>query len=160
MRDVLRDVAPDVPIISLGSLQALIEESMTEELLLARLSAIVAGLATLLACAGTYAVVAFFVNTRIPEFGIRIALGARASHVAGVALRGTFVACLVGLVGGMGIFWAVSRLLAVHLYAVSPLDPFTLVAAVICLLGVTVVAAWSPALRATRVDPVVALRES
>jgi ABC-type antimicrobial peptide transport system permease subunit len=159
MRETLRDVAPDVWIISLGPLPALIEGSMTEELLLARLSAVVAGLAVVLACAGVYAVVGFSANTRIPEFGIRIALGARWSHVVAVALRGAIVASVAGVCVGLGIFWFASRLLAANLYGVSALDPITLMSALAGVLGVAFLAALFPALRGARVDPIVALRE-
>ena len=131
---------------------------MTEELLLARLSAVVASLAVLLACAGVYAVVGFSANARIPEFGIRIALGARWSHVVALALRGAIVASLAGVGVGLGIFWFASRLLAAHLYAVSPLDPITLISAVAGLLGVAFLAALFPAFRSARIDPMVALR--
>ena len=157
-RQVVRQIEPNLPIISPGTLRDEVERLIPEERMLAYLISVVAVFATLLGMAGIYAVVAYMVNERTREFGIRIALGAPASAVARNVLRGVGVLSLVGVAAGLALFAIASRMLATRVYGLSPLDPYTLAAATMLLLATAVGASWLPARRATRVDPTVALR--
>ena len=124
----------------------------------ASLSAIFGLLVLLLAVLGIYGVTAYSVTQRTREIGIRMALGAGANDVlrlvAGQGLRLIFFGLAVGLAGSLGL----SRFLASQLYGVSPTDPFTFIAIAVLLTGVALLASFIPARRATRVDPLIALR--
>jgi predicted permease len=115
-------------------------------------------LALLLAAVGLYGVVAYAVTQRTNEFGIRMALGARAVDVRRLVLRQGVRTALVGGAVGAGAAVAIGRALRSRLYGVDPLDPVSLLVVGALLATVTLVAAWLPARRASRVDPVVALR--
>jgi putative ABC transport system permease protein len=99
------------------------------------------------------------VSLRTHEIGIRMALGASAREVQGMVLRQGLTLAVLGLVAGTLAALALTRLLATQLYRVSPTDPETFVTVVAMLVAVSAVAAFIPARRATRVEPVVALRE-
>ena len=115
-------------------------------------------LALLLAAVGTYGVIAFGVNERTREIGVRMALGAQSSGVLAMVLReGVFLLALALPVATLGI-WAASRGLSGLLFGVSPVDPLTLVAAVGTLLVATLLACYLPARRAASVDPLIAIR--
>jgi ABC-type antimicrobial peptide transport system permease subunit len=115
-------------------------------------------LAVVLATVGVYGVMAYGVTQRTRELGIRLALGARASSVQAMVLRQGLGITLLGLGLGLVGALALSRLLTTLLYRVSPTDPKVLSAAVLILAGVSVVACLIPAIRATKVDPIDALR--
>ena len=132
--------------------------SLTNEHLFASLSTAFGALATLLAAVGLYGVMAYAVARRTREIGIRIALGARTSQVAGPVLREAAVLVVIGLGVGLGAAWWLSRYVESQLYAVAPHDPLTLTACAVALTTVAGLAAWVPARRATRIDPLAALR--
>jgi putative ABC transport system permease protein len=107
---------------------------------------------------GIYGVLAFLVTQRTREIGVRMALGARPTLVLGMIVgRGLRLAGL-GVVIGVGASLLLTRLMQGVLYGVTPTDPLTFVGVVVALLVVAALASWIPALRATRVDPLVALR--
>ncbi len=114
--------------------------------------------ALVLAAVGLYGVIAYSVAHRTREIGIRMALGAQAGDVLKLVMRegGTLIA--VGLSIGMAAAWGATRLIAGHLYGVSPTDPLTFAAIALLLIIVTLLACWIPARRATKVDPMIALR--
>ena len=126
--------------------------------MIARLMGIVAVIAGLVALAGLYAVVAHLVTERTRELGIRIALGAPTRSIARIVLRPVVVLTLVGAAAGIGLILLSTKLLAARVYHISPSDPVTVAAVSAALLGAALVAAWRPAKRATKIDPVVALR--
>jgi ABC-type antimicrobial peptide transport system permease subunit len=115
-------------------------------------------LGLVLAAAGVHGVMSYHVAQRMREFGIRIALGARARDVARLVLRGGIVLAIGGAVVGTALAVAVTRLLAGMLFGLSPLDPLTFGTVGAALVTVAVVASWIPARRALRVDPTVSLR--
>ena len=115
-------------------------------------------LALLLAAIGTYAVMAYAVTTRTREIGIRVALGARPEEILGLVLGGSLKLTGAGLVVGLAASLAASRVLGNLLYGVAPNDPATFAAIAVLMTAVALVAAYLPARRAMRVDPVVALR--
>jgi hypothetical protein len=114
--------------------------------------------ALLLAAIGVFGVTAFGVSQRVREFGIRVAIGASPRTIANDVLRGGLRMAALGVVfGTLGGFWA-TRVLESELYGVSPTDPWVFAVAACLLSAVVLLAAWLPARRAARIDPVVALR--
>jgi ABC-type antimicrobial peptide transport system permease subunit len=119
---------------------------------------IFAALALLLAADGVYGVMSYIVNQRTSEIGIRVTLGAQSSDVfRSIVGEGARIA-LFGVAGGLVAALVLSRLLRTFLYGISASDPVTFVAVAILLTTVSVAACYFPARRATRVDPIVALR--
>jgi putative ABC transport system permease protein len=123
-----------------------------------QLLALFAALALILASIGVYGLMAFFVSQRAQEIGIRMALGARSADVlrsvVGQGLKLTLIGLAIGLAGAV----AATRVIGSLLYDVSPTDPLTFVCVSLLLAGVALVAAYVPARRAARIDPMVALR--
>ena len=119
---------------------------------------IFATLALVLASVGLYAVVAYSVNRRRQEFGVRIAVGAAAQDIRNLVLRQAVQPLAIGLAAGLAGALALNRVLQAQLVGVSPGDPLTLTAATVLLVVSGLLGCWLPAQRATRVDPAVALR--
>jgi putative ABC transport system permease protein len=156
---IVRNVDPSLPVIRLREMDAVFRESLSRPRLLAQLLGGFAGLALFLALIGTYGLLSYLVSERRREIGIRMALGAeRASvlrHIMGQGLR----LALVGLAAGLAGAYALTRLMSTLLFDVSPNDPTTLVTVAAAITSVAAVACFLPAQRATRVDPVVVLRD-
>jgi putative ABC transport system permease protein len=119
---------------------------------------IFAAIALVLAAIGTYSVISYSVASRTHEIGIRIALGARKSNVLKMVIKRGMTLALMGTLVGLGSGFALTRLMSSLLFDVSPTDPFTFVFVSICLLAVALLACYIPARRATKVDPLVALK--
>jgi len=117
-----------------------------------------AGIGLLLVAIGVYSVIAYTVSRQTHEIGIRMALGASRKDVIGMVLRMGLWLIAVGLSIGVGASLAVNKVIASELWGVSPRDPVTFVGVGLVVLAAGVAACWFPALRATRVDPLVALR--
>jgi predicted lysophospholipase L1 biosynthesis ABC-type transport system permease subunit len=158
VRQAARHADPTLPVDDVTSIADRVDEQLAQERLMAELGGVIAAIAAALALAGVYAVMAFVVSERTREFGIRRALGASSGAVAVGVLRRVVATGAVGVAIGAGIAVAAGRLLRGWLYGVSPSDPLTMIAAAVVLMTVAIVAAAIPARRATRVDPVVALR--
>jgi ABC-type antimicrobial peptide transport system permease subunit len=135
-----------------------IDRSILRERVFAILSGFFGGLALLLAGIGLYGLMAYNVTRRTQEIGVRIALGATQKNVLSMVLRETFGLTSIGIALGLACALAASQLIANMLYGVSAQDPVTLAAVSVVLTGVAAVAGWIPARRATRGDPMVALR--
>jgi putative ABC transport system permease protein len=158
VRRAIADVAPALPVLTPTTL----DERVRTAFFLQRIGSTVLGalgaVAVVLAALGLYGVVAYAVAQRTREVGIRMALGARRGQVITVfleyGLKLTFLGLGLGLVGAL---WA-GRLLTNQLYGVSAADPLTLGGVAVVLAGTAMVAAWIPARRAARVDPIVAIR--
>ncbi len=119
-----------------------------------------AGIALLLAAVGIYGVLSYTVEQRTQEIGIRAALGASRRDTLGLVLRQTLRTALAGIVSGIAASLALTRLMRAQLFGVTPSDPLTFTMVPLVLVAVAVAAAYVPAQRAARVDPVVALRHS
>jgi putative ABC transport system permease protein len=122
------------------------------------LSASFALVATLLAAIGLYGVLAYSVAQRTREIGIRMALGAQRSDVLRMTLGGGLRLVLAGAAIGLVAALVLTRVMSSLLFGVGPTDPLTFISITIVLIGVAVLASYVPALRATRVDPMFALR--
>jgi predicted permease len=158
---VRREVAtldPNLPIVDLKTMRVQLEENLFAERLLSMLTSAFAGLATLLAAVGLYGVLAFNVARRTREIGIRMALGADRRHVRGLVVREIAVMLVLGVAVGLAAAAGAGRLVESVLYGMKPWDPFVYGAATVVLAAVAMVAAYVPARRATRVEPVIALR--
>ncbi|HKP35590.1 MAG TPA: ABC transporter permease [Pyrinomonadaceae bacterium] len=139
-------------------LKPMIEATILRERLMATLSGFFGALAFLLACIGLYGLLSYSVATRRNEIGIRIALGAGRRDVFWLILREAFVLVIVGVVIGLPIIFGVTRLASSLLFGLTPTDPVSLLSAALLMLAVAMVAGYLPSRRATRVDPIVALR--
>jgi putative ABC transport system permease protein len=157
LREVVRHDGPDVPV-DLSSLEALVSGSVADRRLMLTLVASFAALALLLAASGIYSVLSQAVAQRTAEIGVRMALGADARTVVRLVLRNAMTPVGAGAIVGIGVAAAATRLLRSLLYDVQPLDPAAFAAAAAILVGVALVAAYVPARRATRIDPLRALR--
>jgi putative ABC transport system permease protein len=124
----------------------------------AAIAPVFAAVALLLAAIGLYAVIAHSVGQRTQEIGVRVALGATASDVRRLVLREGVTPAAIGATAGLAGSLAVNRILQSQLVAVSPHDPLTLAGAIVTLAGVALIASHVPTRRATRIDPIVALR--
>jgi putative ABC transport system permease protein len=114
--------------------------------------------ALLLAALGIYGVMSFLVAQRTPEIGLRMALGAQSADVLRLILRQGMLLAAIGAIIGLSIGLGGTRLLKTLLYGVSAIDPMTFAVVTLLLGSVTLLACWLPAHRATRVDPMIALR--
>jgi predicted permease len=149
---------PNLPITAASTLTELVNKQMVQDRLLARLSMAFGIVSLLLAAIGLHGVLSYGVARRTNEIGIRKALGAQHSAVMLMILRETGLLLLVGLLAGTFLSAAGTQLIASRLYGLAPSDPVAIGVAVAMLAGVALLAAWVPAHRASRVDPLVALR--
>jgi ABC-type antimicrobial peptide transport system permease subunit len=147
----------DYPL-STKTIAQVISQGLVEERVIAMLSGFFAALALLLASVGLYGLMSYSVNRRTREIGIRMALGAQRGTVLGQVLQEAFALGLVGIALGIPCALAANRLIGSMLFGISPDDLPTILAVSVMLLAVTLLAGYMPAQRASRVDPMVALR--
>jgi putative ABC transport system permease protein len=158
VRRALREVDPNIPAQSLATMQALVSESTAEPLFQTRLLAVFSLMALALAAFGIYAVLAYSVEQRKREIGIRMALGAAAGDVTRLVLRRAAALISLGLLTGALGALAVTRVLSAFLFEVQPTDGVTGASVALLLAAVALLAGWLPAHRAAHLDPLVALR--
>jgi predicted permease len=158
LRGILRDMDPSIPLASVSEMEGLLARSHARTELTARLFGLFAGLALLLGCLGVYGVAAHGARERTREIGVRMALGADRGEIRGRILRDGLLLALPGVLLGIALAVPGARLLDGFLFGVEPLDPVTFVAVPLVLVAAVLVAVYLPARRATRVDPVKALR--
>ncbi len=157
-RQALREVDASVPVTHPAPLSALLNQNLGRERMIASLGTLLAGLALFLCAIGLYGLIAYDVTRRQGELAVRMAIGARRDQIARPILRDTLTLALIGIGLGLPGLWASTRLLQSQLHGVKAHDPATLLAAVALLLLLAALAAIIPAWRATRIDPLVALR--
>jgi len=158
IREVVSAINSNLPLFDVKTESEQIDRLLFQERLVARLSGFFGLLALVLACLGLYGLLSYEVSRRTREIGIRMALGAPSGSVLKMVLRQGIVLAIVGVVLGIGVALGVTRYLASMLYDVHANDPLTLLAVVVLLTLVALAACYIPARRATRVDPMVALR--
>jgi predicted permease len=158
VRKAIQAVDPEQPIANLGTLEQSVGNTLQTRRIMLTLLGLFAGTALVLACIGIYGVMTYTVAQRTREIGIRIALGAAASQVVTLVLQSGMKLVLIGL--GIGVLGSIGagRLIASQLYSVSSIDPVVLILVAVALLSVTLLACWLPARKATRVNPIEALR--
>ena len=158
MQREMRNLDPTLPLYGMKTLK----DHMKIPLFPAKIAAGALGsfgvLALILAAVGIYGVMSYVVAGRTREIGLRMALGARTGNVRRLILRQGMSLALIGSAIGLGIAFATTRLLKSVLYGVEATDPTTFVGVTLLLTIVAMLACWIPALRASRVDPMVALR--
>jgi putative ABC transport system permease protein len=158
VRRAVADVDPNQPVYDVRTLGERVEGTFATARLHTFLLAIFAGLAVLLAAVGLYGVLAYQVNCRTREFGIRLALGALPAQVMALVLRRGLQLFALGLILGLAGALALGRVLASLLYRTSALDPAVFLGVALLLALISLFACWLPARRATRIDPITALR--
>jgi len=158
VREIITRLDPAQPVFDVRTMEERVAETWATHRLLTFLLAIFAGLALLLAAVGLYGVLAYTAFRRLREIAVRLALGARPSHIRGLVLGHGLRLFGVGIVIGALAVAASAGLIRSFLFGVSPLDPQTYLAVGLILSVVTILAAWLPARRACRVNPIVALR--
>ena len=156
-RKIVHDVAPEVAP-RFQTFQQVFSASLESRRFNLLLVGVFAGTALLLAAVGIYGVTAYWVTRRTHEFGIRMAIGAQKGDVLSLVVRQGFKVALIGVVAGIVAALALMRLLSGLLFDVKPTDPPTFAAVTLILMGVALAANYIPARRATKVDPMVALR--
>jgi predicted permease len=158
VRRVVREVDPAVPMYDLRTLDDQIEISLFIQRLLATLSTVFGGVSTLLAALGLYGVMAYMVARRTREIGIRMALGADTGSVVRMVMREVLMLAAIGIAIGVGAAWAATRLIQAQLFGIQATDLSTMAAAALGIAAVAALSGYLPARRATRIDPVRALR--
>ena len=158
LRRQVQAVDPNLPVFSISTLSGVVESSLTPHRFSAQLMGAFAVLALLLAAIGIYGVLAYFVGQRVREIGVRMALGASRAEVVRLVLSQGMAPILAGTAVGLVGSFACSRLLGQLLYGVSTSDPLVFLAVPAFLLMTAFAASYIPARRATRVDPLTALR--
>jgi predicted permease len=158
VRQAVAEIDRTIPVAELRTQEDQIRTSLSTERLFAVLVSAFGGLAALLAAIGLYGVMAYTVARRTAEIGIRIALGANRGNVQWLVLRESLLMVAAGILAGLPAAFALTRLVKTVLYGVKPADPMSFFSALFLMVVVAASAAWLPASRASRVDPMIALR--
>ncbi|MGH9767651.1 MAG: ABC transporter permease, partial [Blastocatellia bacterium] len=158
VRQAIKEVNRNLPIAEVATLSEQVDRSLVQQKLIARLSSFFGQLALLLAAIGIYGVISYSVTQRTREIGIRMALGAERRNVLRLVLGQGARLALAGVLIGLGAAWALTRLIESLLFGVGATDPVTFVIIALLLTVVAMLACYIPARRATKVDPMIALR--
>jgi putative ABC transport system permease protein len=158
IRRIVHDLDGTLPVVGLRSMDEVFESAVSQQHFLAELLGVFAAVALLLSAVGTYGVLAYSITERTREIGIRMALGASGQSVLSMVLRQGMALTAVGVVVGLIGATVLTRLASTLLFGVKPVDPMTFVAVAAFMIVVAVAASLIPARRATRVDPLTALR--
>ena len=158
VRSEVRRLDAGIPVYNTRTVESQLDETLLTDRLVAMLSAGFGALATLLASIGLYGVMAFVVARRTKELGIRLALGAQPGLVIWIVMREVLLLLAIGLAAGVPAAMALARYVASQLYGIQPRDPVIAVSTVVLLALVSAAAGLIPAQRASRIDPILALR--
>jgi predicted permease len=158
LRNAVQSIDKDLPLRDIRTQTEQIEASISQQRLFAALTAGFGVLALILACIGIYGIMAYNVARRTSEIGVRMALGARTRQVLWMVLRESSSLALFGIAAGLAAAFGLARFIRSMLYGLQPTDPATLIPAALLLLAIAIVAGYGPARRASRIDPMQALR--
>src|SRR5207244_3386692 len=158
IRDAVSAVDPSLPVFDARPMTNRVQETWGAQRLLSFLFSVFAGLALVLATIGLYGVLAYTTLKRVPEIGIRLALGARPAQIRALILSHGMQLLFIGSIIGLAAAFSLSRALQSVLFEVKGIEPRIYISVVALLFSSTFLASWIPARRASRVDPIVALR--
>lgn len=158
LRHVVHEQDANLPVYELKTLLRVVDEDLFAERVISMLSVAFGGLAALLAMLGIYGVLAYLVVQRTREIGIRLALGARTNNIRGLVFKEVYGMVLAGGIVGLPLAYAVARVSHSLLFGVQPNDASIYLVSAALIAGIAGVACYVPSRRATRVDPIVALR--
>ncbi|MGC2253141.1 MAG: ABC transporter permease, partial [Candidatus Acidiferrales bacterium] len=158
IRQAVSQAGPNLPAIRIRPLTDIVDQSLSTDTMITKLAGFFGALAVLLACIGLYGIMAYAMAGRTNEIGIRMALGAQRKDVLWLVLRETLLLVLIGVAIGLPAVMAVSRVIKSLLFGLTPADPATLVFATVLMFAVAALAGYIPARRASKTDPMVALR--
>ncbi|MBV9396395.1 MAG: ABC transporter permease [Bryobacterales bacterium] len=158
VREIVHRADARVPVTNVTSQTAQLDRTIAQEIAFAKLGAVFAILALAIACVGLYGTLSYNVARRTNEIGIRMALGAQRTGVIGMILRDVVTMVLLGLAIGVPVALATSKFVSSFLYAMRPSDPLAITTAATAMLGAALLAGYAPARRASRIDPMTALR--
>ncbi|HEY6231571.1 MAG TPA: ABC transporter permease [Pyrinomonadaceae bacterium] len=158
VRAAIAQVDDKLPVLNVSSLRLQTEEALKQEKLIAQLVSFFGLLGLLLSCVGLYGIMAHAVVRRTNEIGIRMALGAERGHIVWMVLKESLMLVAVGLLIGIPAAWAAANLISSQLFGVNPSDPVALLTAAFSLTAVAALAGYLPARKASRVNPLIALR--
>jgi predicted permease len=160
VRQVLAESEPRLPVLEVTPLSGRMAQRVSQDALVARLTSIFSAIALFLACLGLYGTISYGINRRVPEIGLRMALGADRRSVLRLILREALLLVSLGAIVGVPLAYIAGRSLRTMLYEIPPLDPIAYGGGAIVLIAVSVLAAFLPARRASRIDPMLALNRS
>ncbi len=158
VRETMSAVDPGIPIVTIETQVSQIERRYAQEQVLAQAYVLFGAIALFVAAIGLFGLMSYNVSRRTREIGIRMAMGAQREAVLGLVLRESMVLVVAGIVIGLAVALGAGRLVAAQLFGLEPTDAVTLIAAIATMTVVSATAGYLPARRATRVDPMVALR--
>jgi predicted lysophospholipase L1 biosynthesis ABC-type transport system permease subunit len=158
VRKIVHHVSPGVPVSDISTQSRQIDGTIVQERTFAELCSCFGALALIMACVGLYGTMAYAVSRRTSEIGIRMALGAERARIIWMVLRQVLLLGAVGVAVGLAAVWETTAFLKGYLFGLQPNDPLTVGAAVAILVACAVLAGYAPARRASRIDPMVALR--
>jgi predicted permease len=158
IREAVQSIDTNLPLFDVRTQVEQINRSLVQERLFATLSSFFGLLALLLALIGLYGIMSYSVARRTHEIGIRMALGAQPGNVRRMVMRETLLMVLIGLVVGLPVAVASTRVVSSMLFGLAPTDPTTIIVAILFLVGVSVMAGYLPARKASKLDPLLALR--
>jgi predicted permease len=153
-----RELSPQAQVVELRMMTDDVNESLTQERFIAQLGSAFSLFALLLTCVGLYGLMSYAVTRRTNEIGVRMALGARGADVVRMVMKETMLLVAIGTAVGLGSALATTRMISSLLFGLSPNDPATIAAAALLMTVVAAFAGYLPARRASRVDPMAALR--
>ena len=158
IRRAVSDINPAIPVVTVETQMSQIEKRFAQEKVLAQAYGLFGGIAVFVAAIGLFGLMLYNVSRRTREIGIRIAMGAQRREVLGLVVRESLVLVIAGIVIGIGISIASGEYVASQLFGLAPTDVTTLLSAMAVMVAVSAAAGYLPARRATRVDPIIALR--
>jgi putative ABC transport system permease protein len=158
VRAVVRRLDPNLPVADVRTMDDVVSAALSTPRFTSMLLSVFAALALILSAIGIYGVLSYLVSRRTREIGIRVAIGAGRGQVLKMVMSGSVSLALVGIGAGLVMAFGITRLLRGLLYGVTPLDPATFAAAAIGLTAIAALASLLPAWRASRVNPVIALK--
>ncbi|HEU4584860.1 MAG TPA: FtsX-like permease family protein, partial [Gemmatimonadaceae bacterium] len=158
VQSVVHELDPTLPLFDVKPMSEVVRSSLAQLSFTMLIIGVAAAVTLLLGAIGLYGVIAYVATLRTRELGVRVALGATPGEIAGMVTRQGIALTVVGIVAGLALFALVARFIRSLLFGVAPGDPLTLIAVSLVLVAIAALASWIPARRASKVDPMMALR--